>query len=118
MSCRGIFLVSGKFLKDRNSFLILQQGEKVAIARPISHTVCSMMQEPVNITAKAGVEGMVALMIHGADKLSEKESNATASLLLEFKDVITVGENNFGHTSLVYHSIDIGSSKPVCQQAK
>ena len=98
--------------------MTVHKGEKVAIARPISHTVCSMMQEPVNITAKAGVEGMVALMIRGADKLSEKESNATASLLLEFKDVITVGENNFGHTSLVYHSIDIGSSKPVCQQAR
>ena len=93
------------------------KGEKVAIAKPISHTACSTIQEPVNPTAKARVEDVVHLMLHGADKLSEKEKNAAASLLLEFKDVIAVG-NDLGHTSLVYHSIDTGSSRPVRQQAR
>ena len=98
--------------------VMVHKGEKVAIARPISHTVCGMIQEPVNVTAKAGVDDMVHLMLHGADKLSEKERDAAASLLQEFKDVIAVGENNLGHNSLVYHSIDTGSSQPVRQQAR
>ena len=29
-----------------------------------------------------------------------------------------MGENSLGHTSLVYHSIDTGSSRPVRQQAR
>lgn len=85
----------------------------MAIARPHQPSVCSMIQEPVNITAKAGMEDMVHLMLRGADKLSDKERDAAASLLLEFKDVMAVGENNLGHTSLVYHSIDTGSCQPV-----
>ena len=98
--------------------VMVHKGEKVAVARPISHTVCSVIQEPVNITANVGVEDVVHLMLRGADKLSEKERDAAASLLLEFKDVIAVGENSLGHTSLVYHSIDTGSSRPVRQQAR
>ena len=52
----------------------------MAVARPISHTVCSVIQEPVNITAN-GVEDVVHLMLCGADKLSEKERDPAASLL-------------------------------------
>ena len=58
--------------------VMVHKGEKVVVAGPISHAVCSVIHEPVDITANVGVEDVVHLMLHGADKLSEKERVAAA----------------------------------------
>ena len=50
--------------------------------------------------------------IEGVD---DQEKMKVKSLLEEFEDVISVGEDDLGHTDLVYCRIDTGIANPIHQ---
>ena len=50
--------------------------------------------------------------------LNPDECSQLAQLLINFADVFAVSSDDLGHTSLVTHQIDTGSSHPICQPAR
>ena len=50
--------------------------------------------------------------------LSHSEIKQLESLLSEFSDLTSTGEDDLGKTKLVYHEIDTGDAQPIWQSAR
>lgn len=50
--------------------------------------------------------------------LSDAESKALEELLIEYADIFAMKSDNYGWTDRLYHSIDTGEARPICQHSE
>ena len=67
---------------------------------------------------KQATDKVIQQLLSGVKDKEQPEKQQLESLLEEFQDVISVGDNDLGHTDMVYHKIDTGDAQPVRQPAR
>ena len=68
----------------------------------------------LKLTRKPQKKGLLSEV----QNIEQHEKQQLKSLLEEFQDVISVGDNDLGHTDFVYHTIDTGDAQLVRQPAR
>jgi len=63
-------------------------------------------------------EHLLDLFERSSNLLNPDERSHLAEMLTEFTDGFVVSCHELGHTSLVMHTINTGSSQPICQPAR
>ena len=74
-------------------------------------------QHTQNISEKKQLD-LWEMVEQGSKALSESQQQQLYGLLLNFSDVFADGDEDLGRTQALTHSIDTGSSPPMCQQAR
>ena len=103
----------------------VQQNEKVGSLRPLTDIcvdVCAVGKSGDGVqfsgTRKKATDEAVQQLLSDVQGLNPSEMKQLESLLREFKDVVSVGEEDLGQTELVYHKIDTGDAPPIRQPAR
>ena len=50
--------------------------------------------------------------------MTSEETEKVRTLLWEHKEIISCGEGDIGHTTLLHHTIDTGNAQPIRQRAR
>jgi hypothetical protein len=95
-------------------------NEKVGILKPLmkqSENVCVVGQQPKlkPMDRRAFVNEAIKQLLSQLEGVDDQKRDQLESLLREFEDVISAGEDDLGRTSMVYHKIDTGNANPIRQ---
>ena len=101
----------------------VRKNEKVGTLRPLmkhSENVCTVGRQhesycPKPEDRKTSVEKTIKQWLLQVEGVDDQEKENLESLLKEFEDIISVGEDDLGRTRKVYHKIDTGNANPIHQ---
>ena len=141
VECHGL-VVAHSLSRSVNSKTVVQvmnpslapvtvyKDEKIGVLRPLSD-VCAVVnnsavdssleqnQEDVDGDVRMEASGKaIQQLLSDVQNVEQKEKQQLELLLEEFRDVISVGDDDLGRTELVYHKIDTGDAQPVRQPAR
>ena len=95
--------------------VVLQQGERVGVLNPVAGVCCAVRNiRSSNQSYKRVIEGLLG----GIEDLTSEETEKVRTLLWEHKEIISCGEGDIGHTTLLHHTIDTGNAQPIRQRAR
>ena len=134
MECHGLLVAHSLARGDQQKVLIqllnpspapvtVRKNEKVGTLRPLmkhSENVCTVGRQhepycPKPEDRKTSVEKAIKQWLLQVEGVDDQEKEKLESLLKEFEDIISVGEDDLGRTRKVYHKIDTGNANPIRQ---
>ena len=118
LSCADQEQVLIQLLNPSAAPVTIKKNEKVGILKPLikqSENVCVVSRQAKLVDRKAHVDEVIEQLLSRLEGVDNRKRNELESLLREFEDVISAGDNDLGRTSMVYHNIDTGDANPICQ---
>ena len=95
--------------------VVLQQVERVGVLIPVAGVCCAVRNiRASNQSYKRVIKGLLG----GIEDLTSEETEKVRTLLWEHKEIISWGEGDIGHTTLLHHTIDTGNAQPIRQRAR
>ena len=101
--------------KDTNAALYHPIQEVVNDPLTPSHKICVGVEQPGGPDKDQLPEHLYIVAEKYQHLLTEKQNAILNRLLLEYQDIFSTGDHDIGHTSIVKHKIDTGSTKPIKQ---
>ena len=96
--------------------VLVHRHEKIGRLLPLegAQVVCTVDPFPERkLPTSRDIEGAIEMLIEKAECPTASDREQLQSLLLEFSDIISTGDDNLGRTDLVRHKIDTGEATPV-----
>ena len=97
--------------------VLIHQNEKFGHFQPLEEAdvVCTLQSPPTrkNTQANRDMSKAIQQLMEGTEYLRTADRDKLHSLLQEFVDVISTGDDDLGRTDLVHHKIDTGDATPV-----
>ena len=103
----------------------VQKSTRVGVLRPLTEAcvdVCVAKEAigdvPDNATRRKTTDDVVQHLLSDVQDLDNSDKERLKSLLNEFKDILSIDDDDLGQTKLVYHEIDTGDARPIRQPAR
>ena len=101
----------------------VQKSTKVGVLRPLIEVcvdVCAAEKASVSAPhgSRKSIDEVIEQLLSDAQDLDCTDRETLRSLLNEFKEILSVDDDDLGQTKLVYHKINTGDAIPVRQPAR